>query len=319
MHSSVATSSVCRLAASDFLRDYDVRPDELYALLDLANDVKRSPAEFSQVLNGQSVVLMFEKPSLRTRCTFEIGIHQLGGHPVQYDGPIGGREPLKDIARNFERWTRGIVARTFKQSTLDELAKWSSVPVINALSDLYHPCQALADTQTLCERFGNLRGLKVTFVGDGNNVSHSFMLCMSRMGVNFTMASPSGYLPNPEILSAAQGFAKDSGGSIRLTHDPVEAVAGANAVYTDVWVSMGWEAETSMRNTAFREYQVNAALMKHADSSAVFMHCLPATRGEEVTDEVIESKQSMVFDQAENRLHAQKALMIALLGDRTRI
>lgn len=317
MHSSIATSRVCRLAALDFLRDTDVRSDELYALLDLANEVKRSPGDFAGVLNGQSVVLMFEKPSLRTRCTFEIGIHQLGGHPVQYDGPIGGREPLKDVARNFERWTRGIVARTFKQSTLDELAKWSSVPVINALSDLYHPCQSLADTQTLCERFGDLRGLKVTFVGDGNNVSHSLMLCMSRLGTHFTMASPSGYLPNPEILAAAQGFAKESGGTIRLTHDPFEAVKGANAVYTDVWVSMGWEAETSMRNIAFREYQVNAALMKHADAGAVFMHCLPATRGEEVTDDVIESKQSVVFQQAENRLHAQKALMIALLGDRT--
>ena len=303
----------CRLASSDFLRDSDVRPDELVALLDLADDIKRSPAAYATTLRGRTIVLMFEKPSLRTRCTFEIGIYELGGNPIQYDGPIGGREPLKDVARNFERWVAGMIARTFKQSTLDELAKWSHVPVINALSDLYHPCQALADTQTLRERYGDLRGLKVTFVGDGNNVSHSLMLCMSRLGVNFTMASPSGYLPNPEILAAAQAFAKDSGGTITLTLDPVAGVQGANAVYTDVWVSMGWEAETSMRNTAFREYQVNAALMKHADPGAVFMHCLPATRGEEVTDEVIESKQSMVFDQAENRLHAQKALMVALL------
>ncbi len=319
MHSSVATSNVCQLSAPDFLRDTDVRADELYALLDLAADVKRSPEDYATVLHRQSVVLMFEKPSLRTRCTFEIGIDQLGGHPVQYDGPIGGREPLKDVARNFERWTSGIIARTFKQTTLDELAKWSSVPVINALSDLYHPCQALADTHTLVEKFGDLRGLKVTFVGDGNNVSHSLMLCMSRLGVEYTQAAPSGYLPNPEILAAAQKLAADSGGTIRLTHDPVSAVEGANAVYTDVWVSMGWEAETSIRNTAFREYQVNAQLMRHADHGAVFMHCLPATRGEEVTDEVIESPQSIVFDQAENRLHAQKALMIALLGGRTRL
>ena len=314
MLASVATLPSCRLGSHDFLRDSDIRADEFIALLHLADEVKRSPRDYTNALHGQSVVLMFEKPSLRTRCTFEIGIHQLGGHPVQYDGPIGGREPLKDIARNFERWTGGIVARTFKQSTLDELAKWSSVPVINALSDLYHPCQALADTQTLCERFGDLRGMKVAFVGDGNNVSHSFLLCMSRLGVHFSFASPSGYLPNPEILAAAQGFARNSGGSISLTLDPVKAVEGANAIYTDVWVSMGWEAETSMRNTAFREFQVNSALMKHADPSAVFMHCLPATRGEEVTDEVIESKQSIVFDQAENRLHAQKALMIALMG-----
>ncbi len=314
MHSSVATTRSCRLDATDFLRDTDIRTDELIALLDLADDVKRSPGQYTGSLQGRSVVLMFEKPSLRTRCTFEIGIHELGGHPVQYDGPIGGREPLKDIARNFERWTGGIVARTFKQSTLDELAKWAGVPVINALSDLYHPCQALADTQTLCERFGDLRGLKVAFIGDGNNVSHSLLLCLARLGVHFSFVSPSGYLPNPEILAAAQGFAASSGGSISLSHDPVSGVKGANAIYTDVWVSMGWEAETSIRNTAFREYQVNSALMQQADSSAVFMHCLPATRGEEVTDEVIESGQSIVFDQAENRLHAQKALMIALLG-----
>jgi len=314
MPGSVAISRPCRLAATDFLRDTDVQTEELVALLDLADEIKRSPGGYTSALGGRSLVLMFEKPSLRTRCTFEIGIHQLGGNPIQYDGPIGGREPLKDVARNFERWVGGIVARTFKQSTLDELAKWSSVPVINALSDLYHPCQALADTQTLREHAGDLRGLKVTFVGDGNNVSHSLMLCMARLGVNFWMASPSGYLPNPEILAAAQGFAKSSGGSITLTLDPVAGVQGANAVYTDVWVSMGWEAETSLRNTAFREYQVNSALMRHADPSAVFMHCLPATRGEEVTDEVIESKQSIVFDQAENRLHAQKALMVALLS-----
>ncbi len=308
------TSKSCRPATSDFLRDTDITADELSGLLDLADDVKRSPEQYASVLSGRAVAIMFEKPSLRTRCTFEIGIHQLGGKPVQYDGPIGGREPLKDVARNFDRWVAGIVARTFKQSTLDELAKWASVPVINALSDLYHPCQALADTQTLRERFGNLRGLKVAFVGDGNNVSHSLMLCMSRMGVDFAMASPSGYLPHPEILAAAQACAARSGGSITLTHDPAAAVKGAIAVYTDVWVSMGWEAETSMRNSAFREFQVNAALMRLADSSAVFMHCLPATRGEEVTDEVIESEQSVVFDQAENRLHAQKALMIALLA-----
>ncbi len=310
----VAISGPCRLHATDFLRDTDVRADELVALLDLADEIKRSPGDYTSALGGQSVVIMFEKPSLRTRCTFEIGIHQLGGNAIQYDGPIGGREPLKDVARNFERWVGGIVARTFKQSTLDELAKWASVPVINAFSDLYHPCQALADTQTLREHFGDLRGLKVAFVGDGNNVSHSLMLCMSRLGVDFWMASPSGYLPNPEILAAAQDAAKRSGGSITLTLDPVAGVKGANAVYTDVWVSMGWEAETSMRNTAFREYQVNSALMQHADASAVFMHCLPATRGEEVTEDVIESKQSIVFDQAENRLHAQKALMVALLS-----
>jgi len=186
--------------------------------------------------------------------------------------------------------------------------------VINALSDVYHPCQALADVQTLREKLGNLRGLKVTFVGDGNNVSHSLMTCLARLGTHFTMASPSGYLPNPEVLSNAQEFARESGGSITLSHDPAAAVAGASAVYTDVWVSMGWEAETATRNKAFQEFQVNAELMRKADSSAVFMHCLPATRGEEVTDEVIESKHSIVFDQAENRLHAQKALMIALLG-----
>jgi len=314
MPRSLTMSRPCRLNATDLLRDTDLSAAELISLLDLADELKRSPDDYSSALAGRSIVLMFEKPSLRTRCTFEIGIHQLGGHSLQYDGPIGGREPLKDVARNFERWVGGIVARTFRQSTLDELAKWSSVPVINALSDLYHPCQALADTQTLREHLGDLRGVRVTFIGDGNNVSHSLMLCLSRLGVHFTMASPSGYLPNPDILAAAQGFARESGGTITLTHDPIVGVAGAQAVYTDVWVSMGWEAETSMRNRAFREYQVNSTLMSHAGAGALFMHCLPATRGEEVTDEVIESQQSIVFDQAENRLHAQKALLVALLA-----
>lgn len=315
MPGSVAMTRTLSLATSDFLRDSDITPDELVSLLDLADDIKRTPHEFRSVLDGHSVALMFEKPSLRTRCTFEIGIHQLGGTPVQYNGPIGGREPLKDVARNFERWVGGIVARTFKQSTLDELARWSKVPVVNALSDLYHPCQALADMQTLRERFGKVRGLKVAFVGDGNNVSHSLMLCAARMGARFSMASPDGYAPVAEVLDAARGFAAESGESITLTNDPAVAVRGAHAVYTDVWVSMGWEVETETRHAEFRPYQVNAELMRHADPEAVFMHCLPANRGEEVTDEVIESRQSVVFDQAENRLHAQKALMVALLGN----
>src|ERR1017187_6920408 len=209
----LAPKTLPKVEGGNLTRDLDLAQDELVALLELTQQVKASPARFSQSLKGQYLSLLFEKPSLRTRVTFELAIKQLGGDAVTCTGPIGEREPLKDVARNLDRWTHGIVARVFSQTTVDELAKWSKVPVINALSDLYHPCQALADTQTLRERFGDLRGLKVTFVGDGNNVSHSLMLCMSRLGVHFSMASPSGYLPHPEILAAAQRLAGQSGGS----------------------------------------------------------------------------------------------------------
>jgi ornithine carbamoyltransferase len=296
---------IARHVASDF----DLTPEALARTLDLAVQIKRTPMRFAQALAGRYLSLLFEKPSLRTRLTFELAIKQLGGDSVNYSGHIGGREPVKDVVRNLDRWTHAIVARVFSHSTIEELARWSSVPVINALSDIYHPCQALADVQTMKERFGKLDGLKLAFIGDGNNVAHSLMLTAGRLGVHVAVASPEGYEPNAAIVDQAGRL-----GRITLTHNPAEAVAGAHAVYTDVWTSMGQEEEADARTEAFNSYQVNEAMFDLARPDAVFMHCLPARRGQEVTDGVIESPRSVVFDQAENRLHAQKALLLLLLG-----
>jgi ornithine carbamoyltransferase len=306
-------TQIMKTSATDLLRDLDLTGDELVYLLDLAAEVKRSPREYAHALDGKSVALLFEKPSLRTRLTFEIAMKQLGGGSVFMDGPVGGREPLKDVARNLDRWVDGIVARVFSQQTIDDLARWSSVPVINALSDLYHPCQALADIETVRERFSGPKGLKLAFAGDGNNVAHSLMLTSVRLGMNFAIACPEGYAPDPEIVSQAEGLAAVEGASVTITQDPAEALDGAHVVYTDVWTSMGQEQEAVERRRAFHPYQVNDALFALARPDAVFMHCLPAKRGEEVTDAVIESPRSVVFDQAENRLHAQKALLLMML------
>jgi ornithine carbamoyltransferase len=227
---------------------------------------------------------------------------------------IGGREPLKDVARNLDRWTQCIVARVFLQDTVEDLARWSSVPVVNALSDLYHPCQALADFVTLQERFHRLNGLKLVFVGDGNNVAHSLMLDAPRLGVDFAIATPAGYEPNAGIVRQARDLASAAGTRITVTNDAMEAVDGAHAVYTDVWASMGQEKEAGERLRAFAPYQITGQMMAGAREDAIFLHCLPARRGQEVAGEVIESGQSVVFDQAENRLHAQKALLLMLLG-----
>jgi len=303
-----------KLAASDFLRDQDVTGDELLSLLDLADAVKRTPGDYAQALAGKSIALLFEKPSLRTRLTFEIAMKQMGGGSVFIDGPIGVREPLKDVARNIDRWVEGIVARVFAQATVEGLAEWSRVPVINALSDAYHPCQALADVQTIREHFGRIHGLKLAFIGDGNNVAHSLMLTGLRLGMDFAIGCPDGYDPNPDVVALATSLAAETGGKLTITQDPAEAVAGAHAVYTDVWASMGQEQEAVKRKKAFHAYQVNEALFALARPEAVFMHCLPAKRGEEVTDGVMEAARSVIFDQAENRLHAQKALLLMLLG-----
>jgi len=303
-----------KIGASDFTRDIDLSQDELLVLLNLTQQVKASPPRFAKALTGRYISLLFEKPSLRTRMTFELAIKQLGGDSILNIGPVGDREPLKDVARNLDRWTNAIVARVFSQKTIDDLAHWSSVPVINALSDRYHPCQALADIFTLQEKFGDLRGLKLAFVGDGNNVAHSLMLSSLRLGMNFAMATPAGYEPDAEIVSQAEALAAVSGGELLITHDPIEAVNGAQGVYTDVWASMGQEHEKAQRLSDFAPYQVNSPLFDKASSEAVFLHCLPARRGEEVTDDVIESPASAVFDQAENRLHVQKALLLMLIG-----
>jgi ornithine carbamoyltransferase len=301
--------SIARPTARDLTRDLDLSLDALSYTLDLAAEIKRSPARFAQALTGRYLSLLFEKPSLRTRMTFELAIKQLGGDAVTSVGPIGEREPVKDVARNLDRWTHAIAARVFAQETVDELAEWSSVPVINALSDLYHPCQALADVLTLQERFGDLNGLKLAFVGDGNNVAHSLMLTAGRLGVHVAVAAPKGYTPNLDITTQAAKL-----GKISITHDPAEALAGAHAVYTDVWASMGQESEAAERARIFAPYQVNEALFAAARADAIFLHCLPAKRGQEVTDAVMEAPRSAVFDQAENRLHAQKALLVMLLG-----
>ncbi len=313
MPAGAPAGPILKASAGDFASDLDLSCDEVAYLLDLAAQVKSTPAPFADALRGRSLSLLFEKPSLRTRLTFELAMKQLGGDSILSNGIIGEREPLQDVARNLDRWTQGIVARVFSQATVDELARWSKVPVVNALSDLYHPCQALADMLTLREHFGALAGLNLTFVGDGNNVAHSLMLSAIRLGVNFSLATPPGYEANPAVVSRATELAAVSGTSLRITTNPEEAVAGANAVYTDVWASMGTEHEAEKRRKAFRAYQVTETLFGLAAPDAIFMHCLPAHRGEEVTDEVIESPQSAVFDQAENRLHTQKALLLMLL------
>jgi len=275
--------------------------------------MKESRQRYASSLKGRYVALLFEKPSLRTRVTFELAVKQLGGDCVTQTGVIGDREPLKDVARNFARWVDALVARTFAQQTIEELAQWSGLPVINALSDLYHPCQALADMLTLKEQFGRLRGLKLAYVGDGNNVAHSLLLCCARLGVHCSVATPAGYAPKPEIVEEAKQFAAASGSSVEIGNDPVAGLKSAHAVYTDVWASMGQESEAVERKHLFARYQVNEELLAAARKDALFMHCLPAKRGMEVTDAVMESPQCVAFDQAENRLHAQKALLLTLL------
>ncbi len=301
------------LAAIGFRYDLDLSSDQLHALLDLAQQVKYSRQRYAAALKGRYLSLLFEKPSLRTRMTFELAIKQLGGDCVTQIGMVGDREPLKDVARNVARWTDAIVARTYKQETINELAHWSGIPVINALSDLYHPCQALADMFTLKERFGRLRGLRLAYLGDGNNVAHSLLLCCARLGIHCTVATPAGYQPDEAIALKAHQLAAQAGVESTLTDDAVAAVTPADAVYTDVWASMGQESEAEERQRIFAPYQVNAELMAQAGPDTLFMHCLPAKRGLEVTDEVMESAQSVAFDQAENRLHAQKALLLTLL------
>ena len=303
------------IGASDFTKDLDASNDELVELLALTGDVKIRPGDYRDTLTAKYASIVFEKPSLRTRLTFELAMKQLGGDSVVSTGRLGVREPLKDVARNLERWTHCIVARTFTQETIDDLARWAKVPVINALSDIYHPCQALADVFTLKETFGDLRGRKVAFVGDGNNVAHSLMLTSVRLGMDFAIATPGGYQPYAEVIAEAGGLAELSGSSLLITDDAEEAVAGADAVYTDVWTSMGFEDEAAERRVNFQPYQVTPELMDAAGPDAVFMHCLPAHRDEEVLDEVIESKRSVVFQQAENRLHTSKALLLMLMGN----
>lgn len=300
---------------ADLRTDLDLSIGQLNELLELAIRVKTDPAAHRQAIAGQCAAMLFEKPSLRTRVTFELAMAQLGGSSTFVEGPIGEREPVKDMARNLDRWCDVIVARTYSQRTVDDLATFASVPVINALSKDFHPCQALADVLTLKEIFGDLKEKKLAFIGDGYNVAHSLMLTATRLGMDVWIATPSGYEPKREVIVQAHGFAEQTGGKLKLTNDPLEAASGAHAIYTDVWFSMGEQTDVPQRLADFARFQVNDTLMSKARPEAVFLHCLPAKRGEEVTDAVMESKQSVIFDQAENRLHAQKALLLTLLAN----
>ena len=311
-----------RLKGRDLCSIADLTPAEMSALMELGHAVKAHPREFRHALDAQQMVLFFEKASLRTRLTFEAAINTTGGNAVfvdQTQSPLGERESLPDVAHNVERWMNVIVLRTYSHETVTEIAAHSRVPVINALSDLEHPCQAIADFLTLEERFGTAQGLRFSYIGDGNNVCHSLMLTAAQLGTHCTVAAPKGFAPRLEIIHQAIEICEQTGGTLTLLNDPIKAAEDADAIYTDVCTSMGSEHEATKRAPIFKPYQVNEALMARASQRAVFMHCLPAHRNAEVTDAVLDGPQSVVFDQAENRLHAQKAILLALLGGAKRI
>uniref|UniRef100_A0A7C1T167 Ornithine carbamoyltransferase n=1 Tax=Agrobacterium albertimagni TaxID=147266 RepID=A0A7C1T167_9HYPH len=302
-----------------FLSAGDLTAERALHLFRLAEALKQGwkAGRRSAPLAGRTFALIFEKPSLRTRVTFEVGIVQLGGRAVYLAGGeigMGTREAVPDVARNLSRWVDGIAARVYRHATVESLARHATIPVINALSDRFHPCQALADFFTLEEHFRNLKDLTLAYVGDGNNVCHSLLLTAARLGAHLRIATPKGYEPDAAVVAEARRAARDSRAKIELLHDPAEAVAGAQAVYTDVWASMGQEAEAATREKIFAPYQVNEALFALAAPDAVFLHCLPAHRGSEVTAGVIDSPRSLVYQQAENRLHVQKAILLALLS-----
>ena len=314
--------SAQRLRGRDLCSIADLSVAEMAALMELGHAVKSHPEDFRHALDARQLVLFFEKASLRTRLTFEAGINTLGGNAIfvdQTQSPLGERESLPDMAHNVERWMSAMVLRTYSHETILEMAASSRIPVINALSDLEHPCQAIADFLTLEEHFGSAQGLHFAYVGDGNNVCHSLMLAAAQLGAHCAIATPKAFAPKLEIIHKAIEIAEQTGGSLTLHTDPVKAVEGADAVYTDVCTSMGFEHEATRRAPIFKPYQVNESLMSHAQPEAVFMHCLPAHRNAEVTDQVLDGPQSVVFEQAENRLHAQKAIMLMLLGGAKRI
>ena len=301
--------------AKDLLTGAEWSPADSRELLQRTADIKARPSRFASVLRGKHIALIFEKPSLRTRVTFEVGIQSMGGDVVFLDhtqARLGERESIPDVARNLECWVQGIVARVYEQRVLEEMAASIKIPVVNALSDKFHPCQALADYFTLEEKLGSLKGLKLAYVGDGNNVCHSLLILAARLGVNFRIATPANYTPAPDVLADAKRVAKETRARIELFTDPTEAVAGAQAVYTDSWTSMGFEAEEKVRRNVFKAYQVNRKLMELAAPGAFFMHCLPAHRGAEVTDEVLDGPASIVLKQSENRMYVQKAILHAL-------
>jgi ornithine carbamoyltransferase len=301
--------------AKDLLTGAEWSPADTRELLQRTADIKMRPSRCASVLRGKHIALIFEKPSLRTRVTFEVGIQSMAGDVVFLDhtqARLGERESIPDVARNLECWVQGIVARVYEQRVLEEMAASIKIPVVNALSDKFHPCQALADYFTLEEKFGSLKGFKLAYVGDGNNVCHSLLFLAARLGVNLRIATPANYAPAPDVLADAKRVAKETRARIELFTNPAEAVAGAQAVYTDSWTSMGFEAEEKVRRNVFKAYQVNRKLMEQAAPGAFFMHCLPAHRGAEVTDEVLDGPTSIVLKQSENRMYVQKAILHAL-------
>lgn len=298
---------------NDFIALSDFSREEIEGLLELADELKarQKSGRVDKLLDGKTVAMLFEKPSLRTRVTFETGVFQLGGHAIYFQTLLGERETVPDIARNLERWVDAVVARTFSHAHVVELAEYCSKPVVNGLTDFNHPCQILADVQALREHRGkNLDGMRIAFVGDGNNVFNSWVNFARRVPIHLTLVGPEGYISHPKFVAHA---ASEAAGSITITNE-LDGVKDADAVYTDVWASMGQEAEAAERERIFAPYQVNAGLMSLAKPDALFLHCLPAHRGSEVTDEVIDSPNSIVFDQAENRLHAQKAVLARLIN-----
>jgi ornithine carbamoyltransferase len=297
---------------------HDFTTEEILQILDQADELKRRYREGQQepLLNGKTLAMIFQKPSLRTRVSFEAGMHRFGGHAI-YLGPsdiqLGKRETTADIARNLSRYADAIMARTFAHADVVGLAENASVPVINGLSDLLHPCQILADLQTVREKKGDFQGQKLAFLGDGNNVAHSLLYGCAKLGMHVSLAVPEGYEPKPEVFNQAKADASKTGAKLQVTHDLKAALKGACVVYTDVWASMGQEEEKKIREKAMLPYQLNQKALSLAEPDAVVLHCLPAHRGEEITDEVIDGPQSVVFDQAENRLHAQMSVLTQVI------
>lgn len=306
------------LKGRDFLTLKDFTRQEIEEMVHLGIDLKAKQKAGipTPVLEGKTLGMIFQKSSTRTRVSFEVGMYQLGGSALflsSNDLQIGRGEPIKDTARVLSRYLDGIMIRTYSHADVEELAEYADIPVINGLTDDYHPTQVVADLITIQEHKGKLAGIKFAYVGDGNNMTHSLMIGCAKVGMDVTVACPDGYMPNPEIVALAQSYAAESGGSVTVMHDPKAAVNGVDVVYTDTWASMGQEAEKEIRKKAFAGYQVDDAMMALAKPDAIFMHCLPAYRGMEVTDEVMESAQSVVFDEAENRLHAHKAIMASVM------
>lgn len=299
----------------DFISIADLKPEEAEQWITIAQDFKNR--RNSPHMNGKTLALLFEKPSLRTKVSFDVAMYQLGGHAI-YLSPaevgLGSRESVPDVARVLSRFVNGIVARTYKHETVLLLAQFATIPVINGLSEMEHPCQALGDFLTIKEKFGEIKDLTLSFIGDGNNVANSLLLLCSMLGVNFLIACPAGYEPNPNIIQQASAFARKSGASIRIINDPSEAVKNADVIYTDVWTSMGQESETEKRKKDFKGFQITNKLLSLAHQDSIFMHPLPAHTDEEIENGLLGHKKSVVFDQAENRLHSQKAVLYNLLG-----